>query len=227
MHFFAFMATVLTLYVLRKFVDKKSFYDIGLNTEGILSNLLLGISLALLLVGGMTILLYGYGSINILSVDFDPIVLLKSFLLFLLIAAGEEIFMRGYILNNLMESMHKYTALILSALIFTLFHALNPDMNYLAVINLFIAGLLLGSVYIYTKNLWFSISLHLFWNFLQSVFGYAVSGVKVDSLVKMEFSQDTLLNGGQFGLEGSLLSTVFTALSTVLILMYFRKRNNS
>ncbi len=223
---FAFIATFLSVYILRRYIDKKSFLSIGLIKDNIISNVLWGALLAIALVCGMTTMLYVYGSIEIVSVDFNPQVLLKSFLLLLFVAVSEEIFMRGYILNNLMESMHRYTALILSTVIFTLFHAINPHMNYIAVSNLFIAGILLGSVYVYTKNLWFSISLHFFWNFLQSIFGYAISGVKVDSLVKMEFSQDTLLNGGEFGLEGSLLSTVFTALATLLILMYFRKRDN-
>ncbi len=45
------------------------------------------------------------------------------------------------------------------------------------MLNLLLAGMLLGASYLYTRNLCFPISLHLFWNWIQGpILGYQVSG---------------------------------------------------
>jgi membrane protease YdiL (CAAX protease family) len=114
--------------------------------------------------------------------------------------------------------MNKYIALIISSLLFMLAHAPNNYTATLPLFNIFLAGLLLGSVYIYTKNLWYSISLHFFWNFLQGpVLGYSVSGTDIhSSIIRIKHSANTLLNGGNFGFEGSILCSVFMILFVLL-----------
>ncbi len=49
-------------------------------------------------------------------------------------------------------------------------------MNLMSLLNLFFAGIILGLPFIFTKNLWYSISLHFSWNFFQAFFGFKVSG---------------------------------------------------
>ena len=87
--------------------------------------------------------------------------LLSSFLLMALVAFTEELVFRGYLLNNLMQSINKKTALFASAFIFAAAHSFNPAFNQTALINILLAGLLLGINYIFTRNLWFGILLHL------------------------------------------------------------------
>ena len=85
---------------------------------------------------------------------------------------SEELVFRGYLLSNFMESMNKYYALLYNSILFALMHSVNPNFNFIDFINLFLAGLLLGLPYVYTKNLWYPMSLHFAWNFFQGpVFG--------------------------------------------------------
>ncbi len=96
------------------------------------------------------------------------------------------------------------------------------------MINLFLAGLILGAAYIYARNLWFSISLHLFWNFIQGpILGFNVSGMNMDTLIVFNSKGSDLITGGDFGFEGSIICTILELISLIGILYYFRRKNTS
>ena len=128
--------------------------------------------------------------------------------------------LRGYILRSLMESMNRYLALGISSLIFMTVHLLNPNISFLGVVNLFLAGIVLGIYYVHKSNLWLPIGMHLTWNFFQGpIFGFEVSGIKSQSLIKQTVNGSDLITGGQFGFEASLLATVLI----VVVILYLDK----
>lgn len=189
-------------------------------------DLLSGISLAIVLyaVGfGVSLLA---GAIEIAGVVFNPSSLLISFVFFLLVAITEEFALRGFVLERMLQGgVNKFWALFLSATLFSLVHIANPNFDFLSFINILLAGILLGSSYIYTRNLCFPIALHWFWNWIQGpVLGYEVSGNKFcDGLLTLYLPEANLINGGAFGFEGSILCTVLMAAGTAVILKMFRK----
>ncbi|BDW78419.1 hypothetical protein BFINE_42140 [Bacteroides finegoldii DSM 17565] len=150
-----------------------------------------------------------------------------AWVFFLLVAVFEEILMRGYILGRLLHTrLNKFLSLFISASLFAFLHIFNPEINALPMINLLLAGMLLGAPYLYTRNLCFPISLHLFWNWIQGpVLGYQVSGNNfVSTMLKLNMPEKNVLNGGAFGFEGSLICTVLMILFTVLIIWWGEKR---
>lgn len=189
-------------------------------------DLLSGISLAIVLyaVGfGVSLLA---GAIEIAGVVFNPSSLLISFVFFLLVAITEEFALRGFVLERMLQGgVNKFWALFLSATLFSLVHIANPNFDFLSFINILLAGILLGSSYIYTRNLCFPIALHWFWNWIQGpVLGYEVSGNKFcDGLLTLYLPETNLINGGAFGFEGSILCTVLMVAGTTVILKMFRK----
>lgn len=189
-------------------------------------DLLSGISLAIVLyaVGfGVSLLA---GAIEIAGVVFNPSSLLISFVFFLLVAITEEFALRGFVLERMLQGgVNKFWALFLSATLFSLVHIANPNFDFLSFINILLAGILLGSSYIYTRNLCFPIALHWFWNWIQGpVLGYEVSGNKFcDGLLTLYLPEANLINGGAFGFEGSILCTVLMVAGTTVILKMFRK----
>lgn len=189
-------------------------------------DLLSGISLAIVLyaVGfGVSLLA---GAIEIAGVVFNPSSLLISFVFFLLVAITEEFALRGFVLERMLQGgVNKFWALFLSATLFSLVHIANPSFDFLSFINILLAGILLGSSYIYTRNLCFPIALHWFWNWIQGpVLGYEVSGNKFcDGLLTLYLPEANLINGGAFGFEGSILCTVLMVAGTAVILKMFRK----
>lgn len=189
-------------------------------------DLLSGISLAIVLyaVGfGVSLLA---GAIEIAGVVFNPSSLLISFVFFLLVAITEEFALRGFVLERMLQGgVNKFWALFLSATLFSLVHIANPNFDFLSFINILLTGILLGSSYIYTRNLCFPIALHWFWNWIQGpVLGYEVSGNKFcDGLLTLYLPETNLINGGAFGFEGSILCTVLMVAGTAVILKMFRK----
>lgn len=214
------------VFFFRKNLDNRSISSMGFSIKGKSKDLLWGFIIPTsILISGTLILLIS-NSIKIVSVQYNGSDFYYGFLLFIIVALNEEILCRGYILNNLMGSMNPYWGLIISSTIFALMHSFNDNLNWLGILDLFVAGILLGSTYIYTRNLWFPISFHLFWNFIQgSVFDYNVSGLNISSLFKFDMLVKNSFNGGDFGFEGSWLCTVLNVLTVLVILYYFKKQS--
>lgn len=227
--FFGVLSLALIVYLFRRFIDKQSIMSMGFSFDkNRLKDILAGLLVVLSVMGGGSIILYALNYVDFTFVQVDVLSLFLSFLLCILIALNEEVFVRGYILNNLMTSMNKYWALVVSATIFSLFHSLNFDISLLALINIFLAGVILGSTYIFTKNLWFPISLHLFWNFIQGpVLGYSVSGQKIESVFKVNLFGSSKVNGGGFGFEGSIVCTILLVIAIGLIIGLYEKRTST
>jgi len=220
----SFTALVIVIYRFRTSIDKKTILSMGFSFKNRVNDIIAGFIIALSIIGGGSLILYVLAYINFSDTQIDIQTLLLSLFLFTIVSLNEEILLRGYILNNLLTSMNKYLALTISALIFMLMHVFNFNLSLIAFLNLFLAGLLLGSTYIFTKNLWFPLSLHLFWNFLQGpILGYSVSGRKIDSLFSLEIIGNNYINGGEFGFEGSILCSILTIISVLLILLYYNR----
>lgn len=175
-------------------------------------------------MGGGLLLLDFLNEIEIKAYTFDLMNLLWMIGLFICVSFLEELFIRGYILRNLMYSYNKLSALLISSLFFALMHSFNPNMSLLSYINLFLAGILLGISYVYTKNLWLAISLHFSWNFFQSLFGFNVSGIEAFSLVELEIVDANVLNGGAFGFENSVIVVVLQVVLILALYSFYSKR---
>ena len=222
---FTFFAIIFIVVLFRKYLDRESIKSLGLSLKGRANDISSGFFIALFIMGGGFLILYFGGYIKILHVQIHLSELLLSLLLLFLVAFEEEILIRGYILNNLLTVTNKYIALIISSVIFSLFHVLNYDISWFSMINLFLAGILLGSSYIFTKNLWFPISLHLFWNFFQGpVLGFSVSGQNFGHIITIKDIGNPIINGGKFGFEGSALCTAALLLTIPLIIFFFENR---
>lgn len=221
---FTFLGTCLIVGIFVKYIDKEQIISIGLKIKNRSSDLWIGFTI------GTIIMIFAFGILEFLNeIQFQKIVfdldeIILSVFLFIFVSLTEEILFRGYILRNLMYSFNKYVALLISALIFAVAHGMNPNIDIIGLTNIFLGGILLGITYIHTKNLWFPIALHFSWNFFQVLLGFNVSGQNVYSLVRFKMPQETLLNGGAFGFEGSILSLIILLISIISITIYYRKK---
>lgn len=113
-------------------------------------DLLSGVLLAIVLYAvGFGISLLA-GAVEITGVTFNPSSLLISFVFFLLVAVTEELALRGFVLERMLQGgINKFWALFFSSVLFSLIHIGNPNFNFLSFINILLAGVLLGSSYIY------------------------------------------------------------------------------
>lgn len=161
--------------------------------------------------------------------------MLRAGALYAAVALGEELTFRGYGLQRVAEGLGKPTAQGLFALLFALAHVQNPGiqaadpiLRSVALINIGLAGLILGLAWQRTGSLASSIGLHWSWNWTQeSLLGFRVSGSSgpvTSFLQPFLHDRPTWLTGGSVGLEGSVACTA-VALLTLVVLLRWKGRH--
>jgi uncharacterized protein len=85
---------------------------------------------------------------------------------FAVAAAWEEALFRGYPFQVLVEGIGVWPAVLVSSAVFAWAHGQNPDVTLLALLNIFLAGVLLAVTYLRTRSLWFATAVHLGWNWM-------------------------------------------------------------
>ncbi len=217
------VVSLLLVWAFRKLIDRKSIFSLGFEFDKQGSHAVVGFFTALLILCVGTLILYFSKNLQWIDVHLSANDLFISFGLMVIVSFYEELVFRGYILNNLLESFGKWPALLVSAFLFALAHGANPGYSIIAFINIFLAGILLGVNYIYTKNLWFAILLHFSWNFFQGpILGYEVSGLNLQSLFQHEIHGSDWFTGGKFGFEGSVLASLLYLLAIAGLTLAYR-----
>lgn len=180
-----------------------------------------GIIVGLSVILSCSLLLFFFKLITFSFFNINNVII--QILFFLMVAISEEIFFRGFILTNFQKSMSLRLAVLLSSIIFALVHIPNPHFGWIGFVNIFLSGILMSILYLRSGNLSAPIGMHFSWNLLQNLFGFAVSGQTLKGLLSVEYhSNEIILTGGKFGLEGSLLLIPIT---TALIILLWKRKN--
>ncbi|MCP3103031.1 CPBP family intramembrane metalloprotease [Myxococcus sp. K15C18031901] len=140
------------------------------------------------------------------------------------VALFEELLFRGYLFQRLIRGVGSWWAQGLMALVFCLAHPFGGEMSALmrtlAMVNTFLAGLMLGLCYVRTTSLALPVGVHLGWNWLMNCLGFGVSGNDLGGMWKPVFNgMPVWLTGGDYGLEASVVCTgglVLTVLALAL-----------
>lgn len=154
----------------------------------------------------------GWGSARDLLIQLTQMGLVAGF--------TEELLFRGILFRWLEAMLGSWAALVMTSALFGLAHIVNPNATWVASAAIAIeAGLMLGGAYMLARSLWLPIGLHAAWNFTEAfVFDVPVSGIDVDGLVVAQLSGPTLLSGGAFGLEASILAVLLCSLVALAFL---------
>lgn len=153
-------------------------------------------------------------------------------IIFIGLATGivEEALFRGVIMSALEYRCNKKVAIIIPSVLFGLLHILGNDMNFLSMIQLVIAGSVVGilfSMVTYESgSIWCSALLHGIWNII-IIGGILHIGISPDEMSIYNYVLDTqsfLISGGDFGIEASIISIVVYILFSVLAIYLIKKR---
>lgn len=132
------------------------------------------------------------------------------------LAAAEEVAFRGYLLRALTTWRGPAVGVVVTSLLFALFHALNPHLTWLALVNIGLAGAVFALAVERTGTLWLAVGYHFAWNLAQGpLLGMPVSGVSWAGLLSLGTGGPALWTGGSFGPEGGLLATAVLLLSLI------------
>jgi membrane protease YdiL (CAAX protease family) len=137
-------------------------------------------------------------------------------------SAYEELLMRGYVLQLLVEGAGAWVGALVTGLLWAAGHIGNPGSNAAGIVFTGMSGVLLGWIVIRTGSLWFAIAYHVAWNVVAAhVLGLTTSGFDLGaSIFTTKLAGPELLTGGSYGFEGSILTELLdlAGLSTALLL---------
>ena len=230
---FSFAFISLLIFFRVKVIEKRSLSSIGFNKNNWLKKYSLGFLIGLVMMSIIVLILLSFGYI---TVEKNPIQLvgisaISSILVILfgwiIQGATEEIVTRGWLLNVLSTKYNIGVGLLISSTLFGLMHLTNPNVNYIAVINIILVGLFYGLYVIKTNDLWAVCGMHSAWNFAQgNIFGFEVSGldISVGTLIDLNLVENDFITGGVFGPEASIVAT-FVLLLSIIILLFINNTN--
>jgi membrane protease YdiL (CAAX protease family) len=223
MALFDLMLIAVAWLVLWRF-DRRPIALLGMGLErGWWRELAIGVAAGIVTTGGLTLVLVVTGMVSLeLSPDLAEAlrVMPRFFVLFTVAGAAEELVFRGYILQVLGEGSRRWIAAVLTSLPFAVVHLDNPDVTFAGIANIFLVGLVFAILYYQTLRLWLPIGFHLSWNWAHGWFwGFDVSGIELQNQVFVATpTGPDLLTGGEFGLEGSVLTTALIVVVGVWLL---------
>jgi membrane protease YdiL (CAAX protease family) len=131
-------------------------------------------------------------------------------------AFTEELLFRGYAFRLLAGRYGGGVAIAVTAPVFAALHLANPNSALLPILNIGLAGMLLGLAYWRTLSLWYATGVHFGWNVTMGFADLSVSGLDMGIPgYDPELAGPDLWTGGNFGPEGGLLVT-FAAAAGIL-----------
>jgi uncharacterized protein len=212
----SFVLSFLLVFLCRRIIDRRSFESLGFNFAYFYPDSVIGFSLGAFLVCTGALVLYYMNYVHWIDIIYSPNDFLFSFALLAMIAVSEELIFRGYVLKNLMKSFNKWIALVISAVLFSIIHSSNDGIPVVGMLNTFLGGLVLGIAYVITQSLWLPIFFHLSWNFIQGpVLGFPVSGLTFESIMSIESNGPSMVTGGAYGFEGSVICTIMLTIAVI------------
>ena len=223
------IAITLSIYLARRFLDRRSFISLGLKLDKwFLRDLLSGFAISFLVMGFIFIFEWGLGWLTFdgFAWEFDEISTiltgsLTTFITFILVGWNEELLSRGYHLQTITSGFNMFWGVFISSLVFGFLHIGNPNTTWASVVGILFAGLFLAYGYLATKQLWLPIGLHIGWNFFEGVvFGFPVSGMEIYNLTHITVTGPVLWTGGAFGPEAGLIVLPGLLLGGLLIYAY-------
>ena len=224
------MAGIALLYW--KLIEKKSLSEIGLTKH--FGNYFIGaiIGVILLALSVVAIVLTGNIKYHGIFENVDIIMILLLFGGFIIQGATEEILCRGIVLHTLKEKTSIGIAIAVSTILFIIPHwssLFAGDVIYgvIGVANLVLISVIFSLLTIDFKSIWAACGLHSFWNaILYSVLGLNLSGKveKVASIFNMQSVGKSIWNGGEYGIEASIITTIILAFAVALLWYMNRKK---
>ena len=213
-------------------IEKRPIKTVGFVKRGgrdYIVGLLIGLGLFAAVAGiGALFSLTGLGGFRVNAAsDLSPMILL--FLVgYAVQGMSEEVLCRGYLMISAARKNSLAAAVIVSSLVFTALHVFNSGFGVLPAVNVFLFGFFMAVYMLRTGSIWGVAAIHSAWNFAEgNVFGFSVSGTSTaPSLLRFGQTGADLLSGGEFGPEGSVITTAVLLAAIVIVLYKSRSKKD-
>ncbi len=141
-------------------------------------------------------------------------------------ALAEELLCRGVAQMALGQAIGRVPGVLVLSTIFALMHAANPNTTPLGLVNVGLAGVMLGLLVYSPGGIWAAWGAHLGWNGALAAMDASVSGLAIQvPLINYDPGGPSWLTGGSFGPEGGLLATAAIGVGIAAAWRWTRKED--
>ncbi|MBQ1519199.1 MAG: CPBP family intramembrane metalloprotease [Ruminococcus sp.] len=211
-----------------RFGEMRSLGSMGMRKKKLVPHYLIGLGIGAALMTAIVLLsaLFGAQTISFCSgVNYGLIGLYWIGWFFQ--GMSEEFIFRGYLMNTVGGKHSFITALAVSSAAFSLAHTANQGFGPLVFVNLALFGVFAGLYMILTDDIWGGCAIHSIWNCTQgNLYGISVSGTnEIESVMKTVADSDSvILTGGDFGIEGSIFTTIVLVAASAIVVVMMKKK---
>ena len=220
---------MLIVFLFCRFIQKRKLRTLGFIKKGMLKEYGLGMLLGFAFFSVCVLLGVLFGGLKIgISPEFSIGIFVAYLLGYMVQGMTEEVLCRGYFLGSYARRYPVYAAVLANSLLFASLHLLNSGISVLAFINITLFGIFASIYFIRRGSIWGIGAFHSIWNLVQGNFyGIKVSGTPVGNTLftTQAIAGKSLWNGGDFGMEGSLICTI--VLTCGIIFLYTRKNKDA
>ena len=220
---FSFVFILLLFIFWVKVIEKNSLSTLGFVKKNWLKYLGWGILISLLQMGVIALVYQvgGIGTFELNELSLEPILFILGLFPFWLLQGGtEEVATRGWLLTRIAARTNLPLAIGISSSLFGILHLGNSGVTFISLLNIVLDGVLAGLLLIYTDSIWLVVAQHGTWNYVQgNLLGFQVSGTGADASI-FSFTMGSgpdWLTGGEFGAEGSIITTLVLLVSVVIV----------
>ena len=216
-----------------KIIEKRNLSEMGVTGRigGWLIGALIGVGLLAVCVAA--IMITGSISYEGLSKDTNIPMLMLMLGGFIIQGAAEEFLCRGLVLCSLRDRVPLPVAVVAGTLAFIYPHLSTLrefELQYVfsGLLCLVVISCVFSFITLRTGSIWAACGLHSVWNFcLCCVLGLDLSGSEGAStaLINMRSVGNDLLNGGNYGIEASIIADIVIAAAAVLLWQIYKKNN--
>ena len=203
-----------------RFVEGRKLNTMGFRKKGAALHYLLGLGVGFVMFSMVVLLSYLMGGLQWNGYQGFSWMVLVALLGYGIQGMSEEVMCRGYLMTTVLRHQNVWWAVAVNSVVFGILHGGNAGFSLLAFINLVLYAVMISFYMLRTDNLWGACAIHSIWNFVQGNFyGLPVSGIDSgETIFSMSLQGSALANGGTFGLEASLPTTIVMTAAIALLL---------
>ena len=229
--YLGYSVMIAVIMIFWKLFQKKTVSELGFTKRfgSYLTGVVFGVVLLTACV--VPVMLTGSLQFNGVFSNIDRSMVLLMIPCFIFQGAVEEVLCRGIVQQLLVKKTSVPVAFAVSAALFTISHIGNMSESGIviavtAIVNLVLISLIFSFLTLRFKSIWAACALHSVWNYiLYVVLGLNLSGKDetVTAVFDVRSVGSNVLNGGVYGIEASVVTTLVLCVFVVICFALCRK----
>lgn len=230
MSLFTTLLITIAVYIFAKKFLNRNKASLGLTNSNKGRNYIKGLGYGFIMLLGSVATLKVFGLIEFTNnlANVSPLIFILFIIGWIIQGFEEEFVTRAVVMNFFAAKNTIAVAIVANSLIFSLLHLGNNAFSLLPFINIFLVGVVFSLMFYVSDDIFLPAAAHSVWNFAQgNIFGVSVSGsFNLDNtLIRSELIGNSIMTGGDFGVEGGLAVTIVEVIAIIILIKKAKDKN--